>query len=83
MPLNFIYATAQQMVNREGPVVLPLAPSIPSSKEKIAYLNNEVLYFSVNEPYLFKNNIRLGVVLSSSVARQMGWTGGPLRHFAV
>lgn len=58
--LHFIYATPQQLANSEGPVVLPVAPSIPSSKEKIAlyaYLNNKIPSLGKDAPKIVENTI--------------------------
>lgn len=58
---HFMYTTPQEMANREEPFELPLAPSIPSTKEKIAlydYLNSKFPLLGKDAPMIVEKNIR-------------------------
>lgn len=58
--LHFMYATPQQLANSEGPIVLPIAPCIPSSKEKVAlyaYLNSKIPSLGKDAPKIVENTV--------------------------
>lgn len=58
--LHFMYATPQQLASNGGPVVLPIAPSVPTAKEKVAlyaYLNSKIPSLGEEAPKIVEKTI--------------------------
>lgn len=60
---HFLNADPQRLAEREGQFVLPIAPSIPSSKEKLVlydYLKKHFPLLAKDAPTLVEKTIRIG-----------------------